>query len=417
MGFLSVLAEWVSYGIITFATGLLPLFISSQTLLSCLTAFGIGRLFAAGLAHFVSSVFLGTATTFPAGVSALPSSLTPPTLAHIAGILVMLVAERGLSHSTVDASPPGGPEPETVPLQDDMELRELEDTEGLPVTTQSPSTSQTTQCLRPHLRRVYLFTFGLVAGEVGTGISIGYATTALSWNSDTGGLAMPSFDAAVSHFVRLLGKIPTALALTTTLLSASLPIPTCKRHVFAFAAARPVAALLSYNVTKLLQVNTASALFESPLLLALTSFTDGLFVYAALVVRALIANSRTTARSGLLARVFLMAAGALLPWILPMLVTAPVLSSRPAKREKYSSRSHPGLCSVAKNTAAEHQRLGAITRSARAGNHALLFGSAARANKLDGHWCPEWRRVDPNHCHSQNEDESGGERESYSRPS
>lgn len=57
------------------------------------------------------------------------------------------------------------------------------------------------------------------------------------------------------------------------------------------------------------------------------SYQDGLFVYAALVVRALISNSRTTARSGLLTRVLLIAAGALLPWILPMLVTIYVLWS------------------------------------------------------------------------------------------
>ena len=44
-------------------------------------------------------------------------------------------------------------------------------------------------------------------------------------------------------------------------------------------------------------------------------------MYAALVVRALITISRTTARRGLLARVSLMAAGALLPYILPMVVT------------------------------------------------------------------------------------------------
>ncbi|PIL30736.1 hypothetical protein GSI_06904 [Ganoderma sinense ZZ0214-1] len=309
MGFLSVLAEWVSYGVITFVTGLLPLFISSQTVLSCLTAFGIGRLFAAGVAHFVSR-----------NGDRISQRRT--------GILVMVAAERLLSRNTADADPASGLESgETVRLQDDMELTDVEETEGLPATASSTPPSHPPQSLRPHFRRITLFTFGLVAGQIGSGISIGYAATALSWDSDAGGLAMPPLDAVLSYFVRLMGKIPTALALTTTLLSASFPVPKCKRHVFAFAAARPMAAILSYHITKLLQVNTASALFESPPLLALTSFTDGLFVYAALVVRALISNSRTTARSGLLARVLLIAAGAILPWILPMLVTIYVLWS------------------------------------------------------------------------------------------
>ena len=52
------------------------------------------------------SVFVGTATTFPSDVSALPSSLTPASLSHIAGILVMVAAERLLSRSTPDADPP-----------------------------------------------------------------------------------------------------------------------------------------------------------------------------------------------------------------------------------------------------------------------------------------------------------------------
>ena len=119
----------------------------------------------------------------------------------------MVAAERLLSRSTPDTDPPASLESgETVPLQDDMELSDLVETEGLPVTAPSASPSHTQQSLRPHLRRITLFTFGLVAGEVGSGISIGYATTALSWNSDTGGLAVPPIDAVLSYFVRLMGK-------------------------------------------------------------------------------------------------------------------------------------------------------------------------------------------------------------------
>ena len=119
----------------------------------------------------------------------------------------MLAAERALSRSTAGPDPPSS-DPEAVPLQDDMELTDLEQSEGLPVTTQPSSqpAPHPAQSLKPHLRRISLFTFGLVAAKVGTGISVGYAATALSWNSDTGGLAMPPLDAILSYLVRLIGK-------------------------------------------------------------------------------------------------------------------------------------------------------------------------------------------------------------------
>ena len=44
---------------------------------------------------------------------------------------------------------------------------------------------------------------------------------------------------------------PTALALTTTLLSTSLPVAECKRHLAIFSSMTPVATLLSYAVLSL----------------------------------------------------------------------------------------------------------------------------------------------------------------------
>ena len=62
-----------------------------------------------------------------------------------------------------------------------------------------------------------------------------------------------------------------------------------------------------------------------------------------------------------------------------------MLSPSSTKADKYSSRSHPGLCSLPKDVAAEHRRLGPITSSSPIGSHTLLFRWVAVANKLYGH--------------------------------
>ena len=133
--------------------------------------------------------------------------------------------------------------------------------------------------------------------------------------------------------------VAVTLGFATTLLSASLPVAECKRHVLLYAGARPLAAFLSHAATTLSQTARIHGNKHS-LMIVITSFAvsptmllfpgngcsslyskSGLFVYAALVVRALITASRTAARRGLLARVSLMAAGALLPYLLPVVVT------------------------------------------------------------------------------------------------
>ncbi|KAI1781771.1 hypothetical protein LXA43DRAFT_1054835 [Ganoderma leucocontextum] len=325
MGSLSASMEWVSHGVVTFVAGLLPLFITSQSLLASLKTFGTGRLIGSSLTSFLSSVLLGAASTlsYP-GTSALPFSPTAVAVYHIAGVLVMLVVERRLSSRMLGANPFTGLESNTSPAQtvaaqDGMELRERQQTED---TASHPSpASHTTRSFGPHQRRIYLFTFALVIGEISSGINIGYAATALPQKPDNGApVDLPSLGLLTKHLLELVGKVTTTLGFTTTLLSASLPIAECKTHILVFATARPSAALLSYSVTKLFQITPGNIAVKVPLLLALNCFTDGLYVYAALVIRALIANSQTTARNGLFKSVLTMAAGALLPSALTMLV-------------------------------------------------------------------------------------------------
>ncbi|KAI1790429.1 hypothetical protein LXA43DRAFT_1016132 [Ganoderma leucocontextum] len=317
MGFALVFAKWISHGVITFATGLLPLFITSQSVLSSLTTVGTGQLLGSGLIMLFTSIFwAATSTVSYAGVSALRFSPTVGALFHIAGILFMFAAERKLSSRALVANPPANSQfAPTVAPQDGMELRKLEQTED--AATQSSSPSRTTRAFGPHQRRIYLFTFALVIKEFASGISIGYAATTLPWKYDKDELPVPSIGPVTMYFFDLVKRIPKALALTTTLLSASVPIAECKRHILGFAAALPSGALLSYNVTKLCQMGTASTPFEGPPFLAIMmlSFTGGMFVYAVLVVRALISNSRAMPRSGLFKTLLLMAGGALLRWV------------------------------------------------------------------------------------------------------
>ncbi|KAM5542168.1 hypothetical protein V8D89_004041 [Ganoderma adspersum] len=304
MGLLPLLMRWASQGVVSFVVGLLPFFTTSR------------------------DVFVGALSTSVPEANAIGFLPVAAALIHIAGILSVLIAERRLSSRMLNSSPPDGldsdaPPSPTVAAQNDMELRETEQTGGLAAQAR-PSTSRTARLgtLGPHQRRVYLFIFAFIVERIASGIGLGYAEMAPPWKPENVTSGDPSTLYALSlmiiHSIALVGEVATTLGFATTLLSASLPVAECKRHVLLYVAARPLAALLSYNVTILSRIIPSD---DRPFIVAMNSFTGGIFVYAALVVRALIVNSRTTARSGLLARVFLMAAGALLPCILPVLVS------------------------------------------------------------------------------------------------
>ncbi|KAM5542173.1 hypothetical protein V8D89_004046 [Ganoderma adspersum] len=328
MGLLPLLGQWASQGVVTFAVGLLPFFTTSHSLLVSLTAFGTGRLIGSSLFSLLGSVFIGALSASVPEVSALGFSPVAGAIIHVVGILFMLIAERRLSSRTLNTGLPGGldsdaPPSPLVAAQNDTELREKEQTGSLAAQTRPfPSRTARLETLGPHHRRVYLFIFAFVVEEIASGIGFGYAATAPPWKPDDTS-DNPSVPRPLSmltlHLLALVGDVATTLGFATTLLSSSLPVAECKQHVLLYTAARPLAGLLSYSVTTLSGIVPSD---DRPFMLVLNSFTGGLFVYAALVVRTLIVGSRT-ARSGpgLVARVSLMAAGALLSDIVPMLVS------------------------------------------------------------------------------------------------
>ncbi|PIL30748.1 hypothetical protein GSI_06916 [Ganoderma sinense ZZ0214-1] len=265
---------------------------------------------------------MGAASTLslPA-LSALGFSPAVASITHIVGLLSMLIMERRLSSRRLDSSPdelsPDTPSSRTVAATEDMELRERLQTDG--TGAQYASASRTAQTLGPHQRRVYLFIFAFVFVELAVGIGAGHGGSSSPTFVTDDDRPMPSLPGRVTTFLLgLIGKVATTLGFATTLLSASLPTAECKRYVLLYTAAAPLASLLSYSVTVLSRV--APSYNRLPIIV-LHAFADGMFVYAALVVRLLICSPRTPARNGLLARVSLIAAGAFLPYILLMVVT------------------------------------------------------------------------------------------------
>ncbi|PIL30741.1 hypothetical protein GSI_06909 [Ganoderma sinense ZZ0214-1] len=308
-----------------FGIGLIPLSITSQSLLTSMTMFGTGRLIFSGIVTFLGSIVFGAVTSAFSVPEVSASSFRPAAVAitHVAGVLVMFIAERRLSSRMLHTSPSCGldsetPSSPTIATQHDTELKETERTDGLVAQVLSASRTARLGVFGPHQRRVYLFIFAFVAVEIADGISAGYLAMAPPGNphigrDDQSDQPMPPLSSPkMLHYLilSLFGKGATTLAFVTTLLSASLPIAECKRHVLLYAAARPLATLLSYAVTVLSGITPTN---DRPYIVAMNCFMDGLLVYAELVLRALIINSRGTSRSSLLTRVFLLAAGAFLP--------------------------------------------------------------------------------------------------------
>ncbi|KAI6030902.1 hypothetical protein F5J12DRAFT_803773 [Pisolithus orientalis] len=121
-----------------------------------------------------------------------------------------------------------------------IDLEELEREQGISV----PSVGSRPPPAGPRhfgsddaFRRVFPLSLGLVVHALVDGYALGVSSTADEGSSV---LSFIVFLAIIVH------KAPTALALTTSLLSRSLPVMECKKHLLAFSLATPVSAILSY---------------------------------------------------------------------------------------------------------------------------------------------------------------------------
>ncbi|KAI0926658.1 hypothetical protein AcV5_007387 [Taiwanofungus camphoratus] len=262
-GFLGVLAMSILLGVASFGVGVLPLsFTFSKSALARLSSFGTGLLIGAALGIII-----------PEGIETLASSSNAaefPTstiaLSLLTGFTFMLIVEQFLSPHSHASPPPLPPSPSSFPkpnqpnvgaegtVEFDVELGELERMEGIEM-SDSQSAVNGSRSAHRHAdapdtesrKRAYPLTLGLVMHALADGLALGSSGLSNSRaDPNAGGSVLPSGLSLVVFFALVIHKAPTALALTTSLLSMSLPRPECRKHIAVFSASTPVGALVSF---------------------------------------------------------------------------------------------------------------------------------------------------------------------------
>ncbi|KAH9949833.1 Zinc/iron permease [Amylocystis lapponica] len=321
-GFLAVFAMSALLGAASFCVGILPLsFTFSSSALARLSTFGTGLLLGAALGVIIPE---GIETL----VSANTSSIFPTSaiaLSLLTGFMFMLVVEQFLSPHSHD-SPVLPPSPSAIlslpkphqpvaDIQFDVELGELERAEGIDITNAGAQANMDARALRrsdspeaTSRNRAYPLTLGLVMHALADGLALGSsALSAPAADPNTDGSILPSGLSLVVFLALAIHKAPTALALTTSLLSTSLPRSECKKHIAVFSAATPLGALLSYL---LLSFFGASSEGRWPGVALLVS--GGTFLYVATVLQPV---SGGTEELGRRLRVLLTVLGMLTPFL------------------------------------------------------------------------------------------------------
>ncbi|TBU61828.1 Zinc/iron permease [Dichomitus squalens] len=294
-------------GAASFGMGMLPLSVTfSKSTLASLTTYGTGLLLGAALGVVI-----------PEGVLGIIEANAPRTaiaLSLLSGFAFMLVVERQFSsHSPTfggvsgQASLPA----ESSSLEFDAELGELERTEGIASDTRS----------RPYLysgsenielrQRAYPLTLGLAVHAFVDGIAMGSAALSASGTDENSGpsrLFIAVFLALVVH------KAPTALALTTSLLSMSLPVAECKRHLAIFSSTTPIATLLSYAVLSFF--GGSGGAWQGTALL----FSGGTFLYVATVLQPALAHPHDDGVDGCRRKLLILLAGIATPYLITALL-------------------------------------------------------------------------------------------------
>ncbi|KAH9851611.1 Zinc/iron permease [Lenzites betulinus] len=293
-GFVSVFFMAALLGAASFGTGMLPLSVAfSKTSLSSLSALGTGLLIGAALGVVI-----------PEGIETLAlSRQTEPfptstiALALITGFTFMLVVERQVSSHThpyaTDGPPPELSEDSAVEF--DVELGDLERTEGIgsgqPPRIPSRSHAEDASESRG---RAYPLTLGLVVHALADGLALGSAALsdagqepATSGSIEFSGLSIVVFLALVVHKA-LNYTAPTALALTTSLLSTSLPPSQCKQHLAIFSAATPISTVVSYALLSFFRADSQGRWPGVALL-----FSGGTFLYVATVLQGSLTHGRS----------------------------------------------------------------------------------------------------------------------------
>ncbi|KAK0201674.1 Zinc/iron permease [Desarmillaria ectypa] len=298
-------------GVSSFACGVLPLsftFTKSHSLR--LTLVGTGLL-------------LGTAlgVIIPEGIDALVEAQIDPellssrvALSLLFGFTSMLVLEQFVSphsHSSSDAPAIPLNNHETSSVEFDAELGELGNREVLsrPGYVQVDSNPRNV-IANGAKARAYPLTFGLVIHSIADGLALGVSL----FHSDGDGssrLSLIVFLAVMVH------KAPTSLALTTSLLATSLPLPECKKHLAVFSATTPVATFATYVFLSFFGAGDHADWIGLALLIS-----GGTFLYVATVLQPVSDHSGSENASEIhkTMRVILVIFGMLVPFTLSSLL-------------------------------------------------------------------------------------------------
>ncbi|TCD61216.1 hypothetical protein EIP91_008785 [Steccherinum ochraceum] len=279
-GFGTVLLMSALMGATSFGIGILPLALNfSKPLLTKLTTFGIGLLLGAALGVII-----------PEGIETLvlaePSHFPKKTIALslLMGFKFMLLVDRLIHRNDPDPTlTTSGSRPASAGgngrVVFDVELNGLELSEGLP--PEHDESMRNPNVTPPHLlvttpearKKAYPLTTGLVVHALSDGLALG--SSALASDSPTAsGLSLVVFLALIVH------KAPTALALSTSLISTGLSASDCWSHLGVFSVATPISAVFSYLVMSGLGMNNDKSWTGAALL-----FSGGTFLFVATVLQ------------------------------------------------------------------------------------------------------------------------------------
>jgi len=269
-GLITVLLMSFLLGVGSFSVGMLPLFfVFSKSHLTKLSTLGTGLLLGAALGVIIPE---GIESISAHHQGSLPT--TKIALSLLTGFTFMFLIEQFTSHShplpsiALNSSRP-------LDVHFDVDLGELERQESVELATpihtsgaSSPDPDAENQTKRPE--RAYPLTLGLVMHGLADGLALGVSALG---NTETD-LSLVVFLALIIH------KAPTALALTTSLLSTALPRSECKKHIAIFSASTPFGALVSYGLLSFLQAGGEGDWTGTALLVS-----GGTFLYVATVLQ------------------------------------------------------------------------------------------------------------------------------------
>lgn len=208
--------------------------------------------------HLTKLSFLGTGllvgaslgVIIPEGIETIASShpnteLPTPKIALclLVGFTFMLIVEQFLSpHSHSQSSSSIHLErledQHTQPAFFDSELADLEREQGVGVSGHARMESTLPELVPKKV--AFPLTLGLFIHGLADGLALGASAASKSETEAYSELSIIVFFALMIH------KAPTALALTTSLLTTSLTRPECRKHLAFFSVSTPFGAILSY---------------------------------------------------------------------------------------------------------------------------------------------------------------------------